>query len=92
MSCRSISSDSADFSLELLFRNGLVDSDVFVCSNRNISIGVEFDWSLNVNLSLSFLLFIFSQLNHKTILTHYEACPWLASTTLLVGKYSDLTV
>jgi len=78
--------------LELLFGDGLVESDVFVGSYGYVSVWVEFDWSLGVHLSLTFLLFILSQLNYYLKCTHSEAWPWLASTTLLVGKYSDLTV
>lgn len=56
------SSDSGDFSLELLFRDWLIDSHVFVGSNRYVSIGVELDGLLSENSSLSFLFFISSEL------------------------------
>jgi len=57
---RSKSFDSANFSLELLFRNWLVEFNVFIGSDRDVSVGVEFNWSLYENSSLSFLLFVVS--------------------------------
>lgn len=54
----SISSDSADFCLELLFGYWLGKLDVLVCSDGNVSVGVEFNWALAEDSALTLLLFV----------------------------------
>jgi hypothetical protein len=48
--------------LELLFRDGLIDSNIFIGSDRDVSIGVEFNGSLREDSTGSFLFFISSEL------------------------------
>jgi hypothetical protein len=45
-----------------LFRDGLIDSNIFIGSDRDVSIGVEFNGSLREDSTGSFLFFISSEL------------------------------
>ena len=49
----------------MFFADWLVDEDVFVGSDRSVSVGVEFNGSVSVNLSSAFGIFVIPELKIK---------------------------
>lgn len=58
-------------SAELLLGDGLIDFDILVRPERNVSGGVEFDGSLGEDTASSFLFLVFSQLKLTFMCTHW---------------------
>lgn len=49
--------------MELLFGDGLVEFDVLVGPNRDVSVGIELDWLVGVDSAESFLFLVSPELN-----------------------------